>query len=183
MAFLLPALGVLGAFAGGVGGIAAGTGLQVLGHVSDYMQTSATAKAQGEMSRDVAQYNARILEQEGETARLESLEGSRRIRDRARRAAGAARAQYLKGGVTLSGSALETLFDMETQYALEALDAERKGASLVTAKKNQAALERARGQYAVDEARYKREAGLSKLVTGIGGTLLTGGSKIYDRIK
>lgn len=77
---------------------AAGTGMQVLGGLQ-----------QGNAAKGAADYNATLGKANAEITRKQALEDERRFRVGSRQRLGSARASIGASGVTLDGSALETL--------------------------------------------------------------------------
>jgi len=84
------------------------------------------AQKSAEAAETVADYNAKILQDQAINAQLEAAEQSRRDRVLARKFLGAQRAQYAGAGVLMAGSPLEVLGETAGLLELEIQDRTRK---------------------------------------------------------
>ena len=123
---------------------------------------------QGQSAKAAANYNARVAENNAIAARQAAAAEAARERDRALRLTGAQRAAYAKGGVTMSGSALDVIGDTAAQAELDALTILYGGEARARAAEADAA-----GQ------RYAGRQAQSASYAGAGSALLTGASRIY----
>ena len=126
----------------------------------------------GQSAKAAANYNARIAENNAIAARQAAAAEASRERDRAMRLLGAQRAAYGKGGVQMSGSALDVAGDTAAQAELDALTILYGGEARARASEADAAAQRFQGN-AASRASYSQA----------GSSLLTGGSRIYRSLK
>lgn len=101
-----------------------GTAVAVIGAgVSTYSAVEQSAAAE-----KAAGYNAAVQRNAAATAHAEATAEAIRSRDRSRRLIASQRAQFAKSGGSLSGSALDALYDTSVQAEADAMSIEYRGA-------------------------------------------------------
>ena len=128
--------------------------------------------SQGQSAKAASRYNAQIAENNAIAARQAAAAEAARERDRTMRLLGAQRAAYGKGGVQMSGSALDVAGDTAAQAELDALTILYGGEARARASEADAASQRFQGNAAARASYFQA-----------GSSLLTGGSRIYRTLK
>lgn len=130
---------------------------------------------QGKTAKKMAEYNAKVAENEALREDMESREAIRRQRDRNRKLIGRQRAQIAKSGVQEVGSPLEVMAEDATNLELAVLDANR--ASLIKQQNY-----RQQGAVGLWEGRQQEKAGYIRAGAAlIGGAGQAAGYSLYGK--
>jgi len=143
--------------------LVAGVALKASGQVSEGMMF----KAEGQAKKDIAEYNSRQLTRQAEARRNASeLEDVRQ----GRKANIALGSQIARGGKSGTVSSVDALADTAFQFAMDRNLIMRQALVESQGLLGQAAMQRAKGQYASDIGKFKRNAKYREAaVTILGG--------------
>lgn len=150
--------------------IGAGTGLAAYGQ---YEQARA-AKEAGEAEEAIAEYNARVREQQAKAAEESARIEAQRHEREAERLLGKQVARYGRAGVLMEGTPADVLAETATELEWDELMILREGALRGAELRSGATIARMRGQAAAERGRSRYRAGLFAM----GGTLATGAYKM-----
>lgn len=146
--------------------IAGGAGVSGYG----MYQQGAAAKAQGETEAAIAEYNAKILEQEA-VERRKAAEYQAQVQEReGERLLGTQKALYGMSGVDFSGTPLSVIEETATELEMDRQMLLREGYTAAGRSGSQAAISRMQGT----AAKARGTAAYRGGVLSAGGTILTG---------
>ena len=145
---------------------AVAVGSQVLSGVAGFKGNRAAAR----QSRQIAEYNAQLAENEAVLLARQKRESEARVRQNGRRLYGTAVTAAAKSGVQITGSTLKALADIK--YGIEKDAAFIQYASNVEQAKKTAEAQQARIEGAVRSKSY-RTAAVGSLLGGVAGAAST----------
>lgn len=125
----------------------------------------------GAAQAEAAEFNARVSEQEAQRARQAAAFEEQRLRDAARRVAGAQRAAIGASGIGFEGSPLLVMADTAEEAELDALAIRFSGSTAEARAKSQAALDRLQARQARTAGFFQAGASILGGATGIAKTL------------
>lgn len=140
------------------------------------IQEGRLAKAQGDTANKLAQYNARMLEREGESREEAAKLEEERVARQQHLVIGRQLAQMGKSGIGITGSSLDSLADTVYQFALDRALTLRSGIYQSQNLRSQAVIQRSRGKYAKKAGRFQ----FGQSILSAAGAGVSGGYKAYQ---
>lgn len=116
------------------------------------------AQAEAEAFARASEYNARLLEENAKLAESASREEERRSRVMATKELGSIRAAVGGSGITMSGSALDIMYESSRNAELNALTIQHEGRVRAWTYRNEATLERNKARIARETGAYEAAA-------------------------
>ncbi len=153
-----------------------GAGLAAAGQI----KAGRLAEAEGEAAQDLAEFNARQLEREAKSTQEAAAFEEQRIAKQEKITIGRQIAKAGKSGVTLEGSPIGQLADIQASFAIDRALTLRRGLLGAQALTTQAGIQRVQGKLAKIRGRQTKRVSLLKaggtIALAVGGSGLLKGS-------